>query len=100
MPEQTRKSVQPTYDSRETGDRYTISTTVNGEVIDYEAPLTDPFVRHTVHIDLRDLLRWLPRLLWRRQPLDVVVRVSGDSAIIQDVIGLDANYNPLAGYAE
>lgn len=82
-----RVSIQPTYDSRETGPRYHVTTWVNNRAIEFEKPIDDPFVRQTVHIGTRDL--W--RALLRRR-LEVVVLVGGDRDVIDDVMELDANH--------
>jgi hypothetical protein len=83
-----RTSIQPTYDSRETGARYWVTSTLNGKPVAFRSPTDDPFVRHTVHVGWRDLLK---SLIFRRG-LDVVVTVGGDPAVMEDVMELDSNY--------
>lgn len=83
-----RKSITPTYDHRKTGDRYTVTSKVNGRPIAWQEPIPDPFVRHTVHVSWKDLLR----SLIRRRGLAVEVTVGGDPGIVEDVLELDANY--------
>lgn len=39
-----RQSIQPTYDSRETGPRFSVEYFVNGRSID-KTPISDPFLR-------------------------------------------------------
>lgn len=82
-----RASIQPTYDSRETGPRYHLSTFVNGRTLDWEKPLDDPFVTTVVTVGWPDLLR---ALLRRR--LTVRFQVNADRDLIEDVLELDANY--------
>lgn len=81
-----RRSINSTYDSRETGDRYHVTTWVGNTVVDFQKRMPDPFVRHTVHVGWRDLLRGL-----LRRRLDVVVLVGADMALVDDVLELDAN---------
>ncbi len=80
-----RQSIEPTYDSRETGPRYTIETRIDDRRLD-EKPMPDPFVHHRVILGWHDLLRGLIR---RR--LVVTVIVGGDPGIVDDVMELDAN---------
>lgn len=87
MPE-TRQSIPPTYDHRQTGDRYWVTSTVNGHPIAWRQPIEDPFVRHTVRVSWRDLLS----SLIRRRGLTVEVTVGGDPGIVEDVLELNANY--------
>jgi hypothetical protein len=82
-----RQSITPTYDSRETGPRYHVTTRINDRTIGFEKPITDPFVRQTVHVGTRDLLR----SLFRRR-LEVVVIVGGDRDVVEDVLELDAEW--------
>lgn len=79
-----RKSIQPTYDHRETGDRFTVETRINGRRLN-EVPTRDPFVHHRVVIGWRDLLRFIVR------GREVVVIVGGDAEIVDDVMELDAD---------
>ena len=80
-----RQSIQPTYDHRETGDRFTVETRVDGRRIS-ETPTRDPFVNQRVTLGWRDLLRGLLR---RRLVVEVVV--GGDPQIVDDVMELDAD---------
>jgi hypothetical protein len=82
-----RVSIKPTYDSRETGPRYSITTTINGRVLEWQKPIEDPFVRQVVHVGWRDLLRGL-----LHRDLVVEVRVDGDRDVVEDVLELDGNY--------
>lgn len=81
-----RQSIAPTYDSRETGDRYWVTTWVGKKLVTWQYGIGDPFVRQTVHIGWRDLLKGL-----LRRSLDVVVTVGADIDLVNDVMELDAN---------
>ncbi|MCW2897881.1 MAG: hypothetical protein JWO67_146 [Streptosporangiaceae bacterium] len=82
-----RQSIEPTYDSRETGPRFHVTTRIGDETIVFQQPIPDPFVRTTVHVGNRwDLLRGL-----LRGRLTVEVIVSGDYEVVNDVLELDAN---------
>ena len=81
-----RNSIRSTYDSRETGPRYHVTTRIAARTIEFEKRIEDPFIRHTVHIGWRDLLRGL-----LRRQLDVEVIVGGDLDVINDVLELDGN---------
>lgn len=81
-----RQSIQPTHDTRKTGPRYHVTTRIDDWTVTFQQALDDPFVRHTVHLGWRDLLRGL---LHRR--LSVTVLVGGDTEIVNDVLELDAN---------
>jgi len=87
MPE-TRQSITPTYDHRETGDRYWVTSTVNGHPVAWRQPIEAPFVRHTVRVSWRDLLS----SLLRRRGMTIEVTVGGDAGIVEDVLELNANY--------
>lgn len=80
-----RQSIEPTYDHRETGDRFTVETVINGRPLGI-TPTRDPFVNHRVVVGWRDLV---VSLLRRR--LEVVVIVGGDPEIVDDVMELDAD---------
>lgn len=90
----TRQSIQPTYDSRDTGPRYNVTTEIGDRTIEFRKPIDDPFVSQTVHIHWRDLVR---HLLGLRRFLTVTVRVNGDRDVIEAVLELDANYLGLPG---
>jgi hypothetical protein len=81
-----RQSIQPTYDSRETGPRYHVTSRINDRTVTFQQSLDDPFVRHTVHLGWRDLLRGL-----LRRRLAVTVIVGADPELMDDVMELDAN---------
>jgi hypothetical protein len=81
-----RNSICATYDSRETGERYHVTYTVDGRVIEWEKRIPDPFGRFTVHLGWRDLLRGLVR-----RSLAVEVLVGGDLDVVNDVLELDEN---------
>lgn len=81
-----RQSIEPTYDSRETGPQYWVTSTINDRPVAFREPIDDPFVRHTVHLSTLDLLRGL----FRRR-LTVEVTVDGTKDRVDDVLELDAN---------
>lgn len=81
-----RRSIKPTYDSRETGPRYHVTTRVDSKTIGFQQPITDPFVRQTVTVGWPDLLR---ALLRRRMTVEVIV--GGDRDVMNDVLELDGN---------
>jgi hypothetical protein len=81
-----RPSVRATYDSRQTGPRYWVTTEINDRAIAFRERLADPFVRTTVHVHWRDLLRGLLRLRLR-----VTVTVGADREMANDVLELDEN---------
>ncbi len=80
-----RQSIQPTYDHRKTGDRFTVETRVNDRRVSL-TPTRDPFVCHRVTIGWRGLLTGL-----LRRSLVVEVLVGGDREIVDDVMELDAD---------
>lgn len=82
-----RNSIRATYDSRETGPRYHITTRLGDRTIAFQERIPDPFARHTVTVGWRDLLRGL----WRRE-LKVTVIIDADRDLMEDVLELDDNY--------
>lgn len=86
VPPVERASIRPTYDHRETGDRFYVETRVDGRLVS-TTQLTDPFVNHTVTVGWRDLLRGL---LHRR--LRVQMYLGGDRDIVEDVCELNDDY--------
>jgi len=98
MPDTTRwvrAKVRPTYDSRETGPRYHVTTRLGDRTIEFQKRIQDPFVRQTVHVGMRDLLR---AVLHGR--LSVVVIVGADRRMVDDVLDLDAELNTGAWSAD
>ena len=81
-----RNSIRPTYDSRETGPRYHVTTRVGIRTIEFQKRVDDPFVSHRVTIGWPDLLRGL-----LRRHLTVDVLVGGDLDAVNDVMELDDN---------
>lgn len=81
-----RQSITPTYDSRKTGPRYHVTSRVDDRTIAFEERVPDPFVRHTVTLGWRDLLRGL-----MRRSLKVTVIIGADRDVMEDVLDLDAN---------
>lgn len=82
-----RKSVEATYDSRDTGDRYHVTAQVGARTIDFQRRVPDPFVRATVSVGFADALRALLRL----RPIVVTVIVGADREVMDDVLELDHN---------
>lgn len=83
----TRQSVEATYDSRETGERFYVTTQIGDRTVTFRRRVSDPFVRTTVTVSLWDALRALLRL--RR--VEVTVIVGGDPEVVDDVLELDFN---------
>lgn len=81
-----RQSIPPTYDHRETGDRYSVETRLDGHRLSL-TPIRDPFVNHRVTIGWRDLLRGL-----LRRRLVVEVLVDADRELVEDICELDDDY--------
>lgn len=81
-----RQSIEPTYDSRKTGPRFHVTSTIDARPVAFMEPIQDPFVNHTIRIGWRDLLRGL-----FRRGLVVTVVVGGDKGIVDDVLELDAD---------
>lgn len=81
-----RDSVRATYDSRKTGPQYHVTYRLDGQVLEWQAPIDDPFGRFTVHVGWRDLLR---ALLRRRMTVEVLV--GGDREVVNDVLELNEN---------
>jgi hypothetical protein len=82
-----RNSVKATYDSRETGPRYHVTTRINDHTLVFREPVPDPFVRTTVTIrSWRDLLLGL-----LRRRIEVEVIVGADTELMDDVLELDEN---------
>ena len=83
-----RLSIEPTYDHRKTGDRYSVSSRLGGETVCDRKPIPDPFVRHRVIVHWWDAIK----CLLRNGSITVEISVDGDDAIIEDVLELDGNY--------
>jgi hypothetical protein len=81
-----RQSIRATYDSRDTGPAYHVTTRINTRTITFQRPIDDPFARTDVHLGWRDLLRGL---CCRR--LTVTVIIGGDVDRMNDVLELDDN---------
>jgi hypothetical protein len=81
-----RNSIRATYDSRETGPRYHVTTRVGDRTIAFQERVPDPFVAHTVTVGWPDLLRGL-----LKRQLRVTVIVGGDADVVNDVLELDDN---------
>ena len=86
-PRPLRQSIRSTYDARETGPRFHVTYRVGGRTIEHQQPIEDPFVRGTVVVGWRDLVRGL-----LRRHLEVEVLVGGDRDIVEDVMELNDDY--------
>lgn len=51
---------------------FTVTTRVDGKTIQFRQPVTDPFLRHTVTVEMWPV-RWLPRLLRQAHVVELVV---------------------------
>ena len=80
-----RDSIRATHDSRETGPQYWVTSEVGDRTVCFRQHVADPFVRHTVHIGLWDVLREL----LRRRRVVVTVVVGGERDRVDDVLELD-----------
>jgi len=87
QPRPKRQSNRATYDSRETGPGYHVTTQVGDQTIQFRDPIEDPFVRTVVHVGLSDILR----CLLRHRRIWVTVIVGGDPDRVNDVMELDKN---------
>ncbi len=81
-----RDSIQPTYDMRKTGCRFSVGTAVAGRALP-TVEMPDPFMYHRVTVGWRDLLRGL-----FRRHLEVIVTVTADPDMVEDVLELNADY--------
>lgn len=82
-----RRSIDATYDSRDTGHRFHITTRVGDKTVTFQRPMPDPFVRTIVRVGLWDALR----ALLRGRPVEVTVIVGADPEVVNDVLELDYN---------
>jgi hypothetical protein len=82
-----RQSIEATYDSRDTGERFHITTRVGSRTVAFQQRVPDPFARTTVHVGPWDALRALLRF----RPIEVTVIVGGDTEVMNDVLELDYN---------
>lgn len=88
VPRPIRQSIKPTYDHRKTGDRFTVSSSINDVTICDHKNITDPFVRHTIRIHWWDAIK----AIINRGHIAVQVTVDGDHDIFEDVMELNAEY--------
>lgn len=82
-----RQSIDATYDSRDTGNPFHVTSRIGDRTIRFQHRIPDPFVRTTVRVGLWDALR---ALLCGR-PVEVTVIVGGDTKAVNDVMELDYN---------
>lgn len=86
-----KTSVSPTYDSRETGPRYYVTTKLSGRILEFQSRIGDPFICKEVRIRISwcELLRRV--LCFGSVDETVTVLVGGDADVVNDVLELDAN---------
>lgn len=82
-----KPSVRATYDSRETGPRFHVTTRINGKTVGFKTRVPDPFGRTTVTVGLRDALA----AFLRGRPIKVEVTSGADPEVMDDVLELDEN---------
>lgn len=82
-----RKSIEASYDSRDTGHRFHVTAQVGDRTIDFQRRIPDPLVRATVSVGIWDALRALLRF----RPIEVTVIVGADPEVANDVLELDYN---------
>lgn len=82
-----RESIEETYDSRDAGHPYHVTTCIDGRAVAFRFPIPDPFARTTVKVGWQDMLC----ALLRRRHLVVEVTVGGDRKAVDDVLELDGN---------
>jgi len=68
---------------------FNVTTRVGGQVVAWREPVDDPFIRHTVFVGPRDLLRAL-----FRRVLVVEILVDGDREIVDAVLELAGKAKP------
>jgi hypothetical protein len=78
-------SIRATYDSALDGLPYHVTTQVGDHTVTFQEPVADPFVRTTVVVSWRDVLR---ELVHRRR-VRVTVVVGGNLDRVHDVLELD-----------
>ena len=83
-----RLSIQPTYDHRQTGNRYSVSSWVGDCQVAKRVSIRDPFVRHTIHIHWWNAIK----CLLCKGRITVRVQLDGDDDIVNDILELDADY--------
>jgi hypothetical protein len=70
--------------------RYYVTSSVDDRSVTFQQPIADPFVRHTVYVHWRDLLRSL-----MRGRMEVTVSVGADRDTVDAVLGLDPDVRPI-----
>lgn len=90
-----RKSIEPTYDSRETGPQYHVTAFVDDRLVNDEmhVPIPDPFSNTTVIIGWSDALK----AALRHRPIKVSVSIGATRDRVEDVLELDDNYRGMPG---
>jgi hypothetical protein len=84
-----RKSIEPTYDSRETGPQYHVTTFVDDKLVgEMHSPMPDPFANTTVTVCWRDALK----AALRHRPIKVAVSIGATPDRVEDVLELNNDY--------
>lgn len=67
-------------------DLFHVTTRVNGKTTEFQLPIYDPLLRHTVHTEWR-LISWLPfpRLRWKTEVIIGTVGVDVDRAVMRAI---------------
>lgn len=86
-----RQSIEPTYDSRESGDAYTVEVREQGKRLDRHA-IADPFVNTMVHPR-----GWRAAWAVLRKRYRVSVHVSADPDRVEDTLELNDDYKGQKG---
>lgn len=88
-----RQPIAATYDIRDSGPRYHVTTRVSSRTVSFQRPVDDPFGRTTVTVGWRDALR----SLLRHGHVEVTVITGGDRDIAEDVLELNYDYRGRPG---
>jgi hypothetical protein len=82
------------FDSRKDASPYFLTTSVNGNTVDWRKPMSDPFhyTKLTTKFGWRDRLRILVG-----RPVTVCVSVHATPAVVEGVLELDENYRGQPG---
>jgi hypothetical protein len=86
-----RKSIDPTYNHAEVGDRFTLEIRENDRKAK-QITLSDPFHHTTIHVR-----GWRAALAVLRNRCVLTVIVGGDRDIVEDVLELDDDYKGARG---
>jgi hypothetical protein len=86
----------PVFDSRSEPDQYHVSSSVDGETIEFMRSIPDPFVHH--RLTIRPTWAGRLRVLLGR-PVMVEVSIGGSRKVVEAVLELDGNYRGTPGSA-